>query len=200
MRESTICQPMAMISVTQSEKGMPRTVPVPMKIEQIGIEVSGDDGGRHPQEQDVVDRAEDDQRDQGGEEGAEPQIADQIAVDRAADDAHRHHADSGEADREAFDIGAEQRGQHRQGEDRGDREIDAARHQHDREAEHDQAELGHLKAEIGEAGDREEARRDDPEHRHQHDQGQEREPRCRSSAWPGSPRSDDRGETGTGCA
>ena len=77
-------------AVTISEKGQPRTVPAPRKVQTIGIGEAGNDRRRHPQKDDVVDRAEDDQRHQRRQERAKPEIADQIAVDGAADDAERH--------------------------------------------------------------------------------------------------------------
>jgi hypothetical protein len=123
-----------------------------------GIRQTRNDCGRRPKEDDVVDRAEDDERDQRRQEGAKPEIADQIAIDRAADDAQRHHREEAKPDRPTFDIHANEREQNRERVDGGHRKVDAAGDHHDRQSEHDQPELGELPPEIAEPVDREEAR------------------------------------------
>ena len=84
-------------------------------------------------------------------------------------------------------------------EDRADGQIDAARDHHDRQREHDQAELAELPPEIGDVrmerspagcGRTRSGRRPAPG----------TESRCRSSAWSGSRRSGDRARSGSDSA
>ena len=109
------------------------------------------------EQQQIVGRAVDDQRDQRGDEGAQPQIADQEAVDGA----ERRAADEGGDDhgrhRPVQHVEAEQRAEIAQREHRADRKVDAADDDDQRHAEHDKADLAGLPSGIGEAADRQEA-------------------------------------------
>ena len=94
--------------------------------------------------QNVVKRAPDDEGHQRCDEGAQPQEADQIAVDRAEHRAGRHRGGEGEPDRLIEDEEHRDRGKGRQREDRAHRQVDAAAQHHHRQADHHQAELAQL--------------------------------------------------------
>ena len=94
--------------------------------------------------QDVVERTADDEGHQRGDEGPEPQEADQVAVDRAADEAGSERGGKGDPDRLLEDEEGRDGGKGGQGEDRTDGEIDAAAQHDDREADDDEAELAEL--------------------------------------------------------
>src|ERR1700744_3837458 len=102
---------------------------------KVRIGETRNDCCRHPQEHNVVDRPKDDEGDKRREEGAQPEIADQIAVDRTADDAERHNGDKTEANWPALDIHANERKEDRERVNGSDGKIDAARNHHDRQAE-----------------------------------------------------------------
>ena len=110
------------------------------------------------EQQQIVGGAVDDQRDQRGDEGPQPQIADQQTVDgaerRAADERRDDHG----RHRPVQHVEAEQRAEIAQREYRADREVDAADDDDQRDAEHDKTDFAGLAAGIGEAAGRQEAR------------------------------------------
>ena len=86
-----------------------------------------------------------------GEEGAQPEVADQHAVDRAEQRAERQRGHHGAGDRPLQHVHEVQRAEIRQREDRADRQVDAADDHHERHAEHDEADLADLPAGVGQA-------------------------------------------------
>ena len=109
------------------------------------------------EQQQIVGGAVDDQRDQRGDEGAQPQIADQEAVDGAERGAAGEGGDDHGRHRPVQHVEAEQRAEIAQREHRADREVDAADDDDQRHAEHDEADLAGLPAGVGEAAGRQEA-------------------------------------------
>ena len=73
--------------------GTPSDTPPPMKSQDGDIGKAGGDRVRIVEQQQIVGGAVDDQRDQRGDEGAQPQIADQQAVDGAERRAARERRD-----------------------------------------------------------------------------------------------------------
>ena len=109
------------------------------------------DLGGEVDDQYVVEGAADDEGDQSGEEGAQPHIADEIAVDRADRRCRwrpprRAPTQTGMPKMKK----ADDRGEAGQREDRADGEIDAAGQHDDGEAGHDDGELAELPRRISE--------------------------------------------------
>ena len=109
------------------------------------------------EQQQIVGGAVDDQRDQRGDEGPQPQIADQEAVDGAERRAAGEGGDDHGRHRPVQHVEAEQRAEIAQREHRADRKVDAADDDDQRDAEHDKADFAGLPSGIGEAADRQEA-------------------------------------------
>jgi hypothetical protein len=143
-------------------------VPVADEVPHLRIGQVAGDRGRVLQAQQLVDGAEDDQRDERREEGAQAQQADENAVDRAEQGAERQRARQRQPDRPLQHVHHHQRGEIRQREHRAHREVDAADDHHQAETEHDEADLAGLAQRVGkgpggpEVGDQP-ARRDQDE-------------------------------------
>ena len=88
------------MAVTRKLKGTPSTTPLPMKSQIGEFRNVGDNGGREAGKTDR-NRTEDDQRHQRRKKGTQPQIADQDAVDGAANDADRHAGEECEPNAQA---------------------------------------------------------------------------------------------------
>ena len=153
-------------------------------------------------EHDVVDRAEDDERHERRQEGAQTEIADQIAVDRAANDAERQHRrgsvkPTGQPST-FMQIEREQHGQAR----RPSRPRDRCRPRSSRSSGRARS------ARIRRTGGRDRSALrvekksgiERPEHDDRRRPARETGSRCRSSAWSESPRSGDRGDSGSAAA
>ena len=123
-------------------------------------------------DQEIVGRAVDDQRDQRGDEGAQPQISDQDAVDGAEQRAAEQGGDHHRRDRPAQHVEQIERAEIGQREDRADRQIDAADDDDQRQPERDEADLAGLARGVGEARRRQEVV-DGPAEREADDQEQD---------------------------
>ncbi|KAF1068975.1 MAG: hypothetical protein GAK45_01217 [Pseudomonas citronellolis] len=97
--------------------------------------------------QDVVQRAADDEGHQGGDEGAQAQHADQVAVERAVQRTGGDGREQRDPHRQVEDEQGRDGGERRQGEDRAHRQVDTA-------AEHDHREAGHHQRELAELAGR----------------------------------------------
>lgn len=107
-------------------------------------------------DQEIERRTVDDQGDQRGNEGTQPQISDQNAVDGAeqcaAEESGHHHR----RHRPVQHVEQIERAEIRQREDRSDRQIDAADDDHQRHAEPDEADFAGLPRGVGKARRRQE--------------------------------------------
>src|SRR5271166_230951 len=95
-------------------------------------------------DQEVEGRAVDDQRDQGRDKGAQPQVTDQEAVDRAEQRAEGDRCGGDRDDRPGQYVERVERAEVGQREHRSDREIDPANDYDQRFTERDEADLARL--------------------------------------------------------
>src|SRR5712675_331865 len=109
------------------------------------------------EQQKVVGRPVDDERNQRGDEGAQPQVPDQQAVDGAERHAAQKRRGDDRRHRPVENVEAEQGAEVAQREHRSHREIDAADDDDDRHAEHDEADFAGLPSGVGQSADRQEA-------------------------------------------
>ena len=128
------------------------------EVPHLRVGKAGGDQRRVVGDQQVVQRAVDDQRDQRGEKGAQPEVADQHAVDRTEQRAEHQRGHHRAGDRPLQHVHEVQRAEVRQREHRPHRQVDAADDHHQRHAEHDEADLAGLPAGVGQARRREEVR------------------------------------------
>ena len=109
-------------------------------------------------QQQIVGRAIDDQRDQGRDEGPEAEVTDQDAVDETERRARDHGGGGDRRNGPAENVQTIERAKIAQREHRADRQIDAADDDDQRHAEHDEADLAGLPRDVAQAADGKEAR------------------------------------------
>ena len=98
------------------------------------------------------------QRDEGGQKGAQPEIADQQAVDQPDERPHADRRDDGRLGRPLGDVDQRQNGEIGQREVGADAEIDAAGQHDDRHADDDQSEFADLPRRVDDAAERQKIR------------------------------------------
>ena len=141
----------------------------------------------YSQAQQLVDGAEDDQRDQRGQEGAQAQVADQHAVDRAEQRAAQQRARPRRRPTGHLPhVHHHQRAEVGQREHRAHRQVDAADDHHQRQAQHDEADLAGLAQGVGQRRRRVEVADQPARERAPRSAAAAPEWRSRSSAWTGS--------------
>src|SRR5271170_4629339 len=102
-------------------------------------------------DQKIEGRAVDNQGDEGGDEGAQPQISDQQAVDRAEKRADDDGGGGDRNDRPTQNVKRIERAEIRQREHRSDRKVDAADDYDETLAERDEADLARLTGGVRQA-------------------------------------------------
>lgn len=127
------------------------------------------DVDRIGQQQHVNHGSHDDERHQCGEEGAQPQVADQHPVEQphggTGQQHHRHHR----RHRPAVHVHEQQRDEVAESEVGPHAEVDATGHHHQHHGEDDERELAELARAVAQAAEREEVRDQRAEHgQHQH--------------------------------
>jgi len=143
--------------IDQHDAGHAKNPAAAQKIPGGDVGEGGGDLVRVVEQQKVVGRAVDDQRDQRRDEGAQPQISDQQAVDGAERRAAQKRRDDHRRYRPVEHVEQAQCAEIAQREHRSHREVDAADDDDKGHAEHDEADLAGLPSGIGEAADRKKA-------------------------------------------
>src|ERR1700753_673394 len=95
-------------------------------------------------DEEIEGRAVDDQGNEGGDEGAQPQISDQEAVDSAEEGTEHNRGGGGSDDRRTPNAERIEREETRQREHLSDRKVDAADDYDEPLAERDEADLARL--------------------------------------------------------
>ena len=123
------------------------------------------------EDQQVVGRPIDDERDQRGQERTQAAIADQDAIDAAQCGPENQCQQDCQSDRQLQNVHQVQRAQIAEREHRPDREIDAADDHDKRKAQHDQTDFTRLAQDVRDAGGSEKAWNavGQPQHRAQQD-------------------------------
>ena len=132
--------------------GRPNTEPEPMKSQNLRIGKAARNLHRVFEQQHIDDGADDDQRHQRRQKCAQPEQADQDAVEQADQTTGKKRAEECGADRPAENVHHSQRCEVAKREVRSDREIDAAGDHDDHHGEHDEAELAELSQRNNQAG------------------------------------------------
>ena len=136
--------------------GRPNTEPGADEVPDLRIGKAAGNLHRVFEQQHVDDGADNDQRHQRRQKCAQPEQADQHAVEQADQAAGSERAEECGADRPTENVHHGQRGEIAEREIRADREIDAAGDHDDHHGEHDEAELAELSQRNNQAGGTEE--------------------------------------------